>query len=155
MHMVAGPTGSDWDDEERQRARGRTFVAYLVANVVSGVLLLAIRAQYTGSSAEFLMLGLMVSLPLFPVVAPLYVFAAFLFGSRYDDMTGRYLMLAVTLAYPLTLWLVKHALRLVCMPGLPPPGTCPECGYDLRANPALCPECGCQPQRRPKLGVPW
>ena len=38
-------------------------------------------------------------------------------------------------ATPPALWFARRAQRRR-------PGTCPECGYDLRASPDRCPECG-------------
>jgi hypothetical protein len=42
-----------------------------------------------------------------------------------------------------------HALRLYLHRRKRPDGSCPSCGYDLRATPGRCPECGLVPAAPP------
>jgi hypothetical protein len=51
-----------------------------------------------------------------------------------------------TLAFPLTIPLATWLWRIYKRRRRFPSGSCPNCGYDLRATPHRCPECGALPE---------
>ena len=65
------------------------------------------------------------------------------FGYRVDvwGVTHWSIAAALLLAWCLVM---RRALRVADI------GSCPSCGYDLRASPDRCPECGALPQRNPQ-----
>ena len=68
------------------------------------------------------------------------------FGYRVDAWGVTHWSIAAVLLLAWCL-VMRRALRVADK------GSCPSCGYDLRASPDRCPECGALPQRAPKAAA--